>query len=64
MEYDYLLLFLSFGWFLSVTVIFLLYVRMRQLSEELKKIKEEIELTDEEYKGLEKGIKDFKNMQI
>lgn len=64
MEFEALLLFISFGWFLSVTVIFLMYVRMRQLSDELRHMKEEITLSDEEYCGLEKNISDFKKINI
>ncbi|MCD1293412.1 hypothetical protein CUJ83_00165 [Methanocella sp. CWC-04] len=64
MEYEMLLLFISFGWFMSVTVIFLMYVRMRQLSEELRKVKDEIELSDDEFHGLERGITDFKKIEI
>jgi hypothetical protein len=52
MAYEMLLLFISFGWFLSVTVIFLMYVRMRQLSNELKKVREVVNFTDQDNFGI------------
>ena len=64
MAYEELMIFVSFGWFMSVTVIFLMYVRMRQMSEELKVVKYSIEISDEEMRGLERSISDFKRSDI
>ncbi len=64
MAYEEVILFVSFGWFISVSVMFLMYVRMRQLSEELRILKYTIEISDEEMSGLERGITDFKKSDI
>ncbi len=64
MEYDSVLIFVSFGWFMSVTVIFLMYVRMRQMSDELKAVKYSVEISDEEMKGLERSINEFRRSDI
>ncbi len=53
MAYEDLVLFVSFGWFISVAVIFIMYLRMRQLSEEIRVIKNTVQLCDEEMIGLE-----------
>lgn len=47
MAYDNLVLFVSFGWFISVAVIFMMYVRIRQLSEEVRIIKNTVQLSDD-----------------
>lgn len=64
MAYEEVILFVSFGWFISISVMFLMYVRMRQLSEELRVIKYTIEISDEEMSGLERGVTDFKKSDI
>ncbi len=64
MAYEEVILFVSFGWFISVSVMFLMYVRMRQLSEELRILKYTIDISDEEMSGLERGITDFKKSDI
>jgi hypothetical protein len=64
MAYGEVILFVSFGWFISVSVMFLMYVRMRQLTEELRILKYTIEISDEEMSGLERGITDFKKSDI
>jgi hypothetical protein len=64
MAYEEVILFVSFGWFISVSVMFLMYVRMRQLTEELRILKYTIEISDEEMSGLERGITDFKKSDI
>ncbi|MGA9140029.1 MAG: hypothetical protein WBZ29_07390 [Methanocella sp.] len=56
MAYEDLVLFVSFGWFVSVAVIFVMYVRIRQLSEEVKVIKNTVQLTDDEVVGLERSM--------
>ena len=53
MAYEDLVLFVSFGWFISVAVIFVMYLRIRQLSEEVKIIKNTVQLADDEMTGLE-----------
>jgi len=53
MAYEDLVLFVSFGWFISVAVIFMMYLRIRQLSEEIRVIKNTVQLCDEEMIGLE-----------
>ena len=55
MAYEDLVLFVSFGWFISVAVIFIMYLRMRQLSEEVKIIKNTVQLCDDEMVGPESG---------
>ena len=45
MDSDSVILFVSFGWFVSVMVIFLMYVRIRHMSEEIKIIKNTVELS-------------------
>ena len=64
MAYESVILFMSFGWFISITVMFLMYVRMRQLTEEIKLLKYTLEISDEEMNGLAMGIADFKNSDI
>jgi hypothetical protein len=56
MAYESVVLFISFGWFVSVTVIFLMYVRMRQMSEELKVVKNAVHLSSDEMIGLERDL--------
>jgi hypothetical protein len=51
MVYEDLVLFVSFGWFVSVAVMFIMYVRLRQLSEEIKVIKNTVQLTDDNMLG-------------
>ena len=53
MAYEDLVLFVSFGWFISVAVIFVMYLRIRQLSEEVKIIKNTVQLFGRRYAGLE-----------
>ena len=55
MAYEDLVLFVSFGWFISVAVIFIMYLKMRQLSEEVRVIKNTVQLCDDEMIGLEKS---------
>lgn len=64
MVYESVILFVSFGWFISVSVMFLMYVRMRQLTEELRVLKYAVDVSDEEMGGLERGITDFKKSDI
>lgn len=56
MDYDNIIFFISFGWFISVTVIFLMYVRIRQISEEMKVIKNTVQLSTDEITGLERDV--------
>ncbi|OPY27937.1 MAG: hypothetical protein A4E28_01778 [Methanocella sp. PtaU1.Bin125] len=51
MAYEDLVLFVSFGWFISVAVIFIMYVRIRQLSEEVKLIKNTVQLAGNDMPG-------------
>lgn len=51
MAYEDLVLFVSFGWFISVAVIFIMYVRIRQLSEEIKLIKNTVQLAGDDMPG-------------
>lgn len=53
MAYEDLVLFVSFGWFISVAVIFIMYLRMRQLSEEIRVIKNTVQLSDDGVTGPE-----------
>jgi hypothetical protein len=64
MAYESVILFVSFGWFISMTVMFLMYVRMRQLTDEIKLLKYTVEISDEEMNGLALGIADFKKSEI
>lgn len=64
MAYESVVIFVSFGWFMSVTVIFLMYVRMRQMSEELKVVKYSVDVSDEEMRGLERSISEFRRTEI
>jgi hypothetical protein len=64
MVYESVILLVSFGWFISVSVIFLMYVRMKQLSDEVRVLKYTIDISDEEMGGLERGISDFKKSEI
>jgi len=56
MAYEDLVLFVSFGWFISVAVIFVMYVRIRQLSEEVRVIKNTVQLASDEMTGLERSL--------
>ena len=47
MAYEDLVLLVSFGWFVSVAVMFIMYLRIRQLSEEVKIIKNTVQLSDD-----------------
>ncbi|HEY3273488.1 MAG TPA: hypothetical protein VGJ92_06985 [Methanocella sp.] len=51
MAYEDLVLFVSFGWFVSVAVMFIMYVRIRQLSEEVRVIKNTVQLSDDNMLG-------------
>ncbi len=51
MAYEDLVLFVSFGWFISVAVMFIMYMRIRQLSEEVKLIKNTVQLSDDDMLG-------------
>jgi hypothetical protein len=51
MAYEDLVLFVSFGWFVSVAVMFIMYVRLRQLSEEVKILKNTVQLSDDTMLG-------------
>ncbi|HMK46410.1 MAG TPA: hypothetical protein VK436_07265 [Methanocella sp.] len=64
MAYEEVIILISFGWFISVTVMFLMYVRMRQMSEELQTLKYTVEISEEEMTGLETTISDFKRSEI
>ncbi len=64
MAYETVIIFVSIGWFISVSVIFLMYVRMKQLSEELRLLKYTIEISDEEMSRLDRGIADFRKSEI
>lgn len=52
MAYEDLVLFVSFGWFISVAVIFIMYVRIRHLVEEVRMIKNTVQLSDDEMIGV------------
>jgi hypothetical protein len=56
MAYEDLVLFVSFGWFISVAVMFIMYMRIRQLSEEVKVIKNTVQLSDDDMLELEKPL--------
>jgi hypothetical protein len=56
MAYEDLVLLVSFGWFVSVAVMFIMYVRIRQLSEEVKVIKNTVQLSDDNMLGLESPV--------
>jgi hypothetical protein len=58
MAYEDLVLFVSFGWFVSVAVMFIMYVRIRQLSEEVKIIKNTVQLSDDNMLGQDSPIPD------
>jgi hypothetical protein len=51
MAYEDLVLFVSFGWFVSVAVMFIMYIRIRQLSEEVRVIKNTVQLSDDNMVG-------------
>jgi hypothetical protein len=56
MAYEDLVLFVSFGWFISVAVMFIMYMRIRQLAEEVKVIKNTVQLSTDEMLDLEKPL--------
>jgi hypothetical protein len=56
MAYEDLVLFVSFGWFVSVAVMFIMYVRIRQLSEEVKVIRNTVQLSDDNMLGLDNPV--------
>jgi hypothetical protein len=56
MAYEDLVLFVSFGWFISVAVMFIMYVRIRQLSEEVKIIKNTVQLSDDNMLGQDSPV--------
>jgi hypothetical protein len=47
MAYEDLVLFVSFGWFISVAVIFVMYLRIRQLVEEVRILKNTVQLSND-----------------
>jgi hypothetical protein len=53
MAYEDLVLFVSFGWFISVAVMFVMYVRIRQLSEEVRVIRNTVQLSDDDALALD-----------
>jgi hypothetical protein len=56
MAYEDLVLFVSFGWFISVAVMFIMYMRIRQLAEEVKIIKNTVQLSGDDMLELEKPL--------
>ena len=64
MDIDFVVLFVSFGWFISVAFFFLMFVRMRQMSEELKVVKYSVQVSDDELKVLEQSIMQFKKNEM
>ena len=45
MAYEDLVLFVSLGWFVSVAVIFIMYLRIRRLTEEVRMLKDTLQLS-------------------
>jgi hypothetical protein len=56
MAYEDLVLFVSFGWFISVAVMFIMYMRIRQLSEEVRVIRNTVQLSEEDMPELGKPV--------
>lgn len=56
MAYEDLVLFVSFGWFISVAVMFIMYMRIRQLAEEVRVIKNTVQLSNVDMRELEKPL--------
>ncbi len=54
MAYEDLVLFVSFGWFISVAVIFVMYLRIRQLVEEVRILKNTVQLSNDSLPDLDK----------
>ncbi|MDY6966147.1 MAG: hypothetical protein SVM80_09320 [Halobacteriota archaeon] len=55
---------LAIGLMICVVLIYLMHVRIRQLSEDLRKMRSRMELTDDELNKLVKDIEDFKELKI
>jgi hypothetical protein len=56
MAYEDLVLFVSFGWFITVAVTFIMYMRIRQMAEEIKVIRDTVQLSDDAIRELEKPV--------
>ena len=50
--------------FFAFIFIYLMYVRMKQLENELHELKSRVSITDEELTRLSKDIEDFKKINI
>ena len=50
--------------FFALVFIYLMYVRMKQLENELHELKSRVSITDEELTRLSKDIEDFKKINI
>jgi len=50
--------------FVALILIYLMYVRIKQLEKELKELKNRVSITDEELNRLSKDIEDFKKINI
>lgn len=50
--------------FFTFIFIYLMYVRMKQLENELHELKSRVSITDEELTRLSKDIEDFKKINI
>ena len=55
MAYEDVVLLVSFGWFLSLIVILLMYLRLRKLSQEVKALKKSVFIEDEGLAGHKKN---------
>lgn len=55
---------LSTGLVVCLFILYMMHVRMRQLTRELKALKDRMELTDGELNQLVTAIEDFKRLKI
>lgn len=57
-------IFVIFTLAISLFIIWIMYIRIRQLTSELHAIKNRVEVTDEELDKLAKDIEEFKKLRI
>lgn len=49
---------------IALIIIFILYIRIRQLTKDLIELKRKMEITDEELYKLAEDIKEFRNLKL
>jgi hypothetical protein len=63
-DVDTLLIIMIIETLIALVIIFILYIRVRQLTKDLTELKRKMEITDEELYKLAEDIKEFRNLKL